>query len=168
MIECSICLENIYKYNLFCNKKLTCKHVFHKKCIKEAFKVKRNCPLCNKHIINKNLIKLKKTHDNKIENLLVKLTVQEKEDLCIELLNESKIKNENLLNKLFFEDINLQKILNKYLVEKNIRNIKILLETRLLNFHSSYNGKTIFDQVLETGNRNIINLFFLTPMLPRL
>jgi len=40
--ECSICLEEC-KRNRY---RLRCKHTFHKKCIKEWFKTKKNCPNC--------------------------------------------------------------------------------------------------------------------------
>ena len=40
--ECSICLEPCR----FGRYKLQCKHIFHKKCIKEWFKTNKSCPNC--------------------------------------------------------------------------------------------------------------------------
>ena len=57
-MECSICLNDITKYN---KKTLECGHIFHYNCIKEWIDKSHNniyyqCPLCRKiHIsINKN------------------------------------------------------------------------------------------------------------------
>ena len=40
--ECSICLEQCKRSRY----RLRCKHVFHKKCIKEWFKTNKSCPNC--------------------------------------------------------------------------------------------------------------------------
>lgn len=47
--ECSICLEKISSYHLYVTK---CNHTFHENCIKEAYKVNKNCPLCRSNISN--------------------------------------------------------------------------------------------------------------------
>lgn len=49
--ECSICLEPCKKGRY----RLRCKHVFHKKCIKEWFKTNKSCPNCRIKLPNINI-----------------------------------------------------------------------------------------------------------------
>ena len=54
---CSICLDEYTDDDKII--KLTCNHIYHKGCIKEWFKVNKNCPNCRKNIIShKNTKKL--------------------------------------------------------------------------------------------------------------
>ena len=47
--KCSICLEEYTReYDII---ELNCEHQYHKKCIKEWFKINKNCPQCRKNII---------------------------------------------------------------------------------------------------------------------
>ena len=47
--SCSICLEDFEDESKVVV--LSCKHIYHKKCIKEWTKIKRNCPLCKVSIV---------------------------------------------------------------------------------------------------------------------
>lgn len=52
-ISCSVCLENIY----FNEKKLSCGHSFHSKCINKWFLIKKNeCPYCRTQHYEENII----------------------------------------------------------------------------------------------------------------
>ena len=44
--ECCICLERMKTKNRTTLKVLTCKHVFHTKCIEEWNKINNTCPIC--------------------------------------------------------------------------------------------------------------------------
>jgi hypothetical protein len=44
IIDCPICLESTNKVS-----SLPCNHKFHYTCLKEWFKVNRNCPICRKN-----------------------------------------------------------------------------------------------------------------------
>lgn len=44
--DCCICLETMKNKNRTTLKVLTCKHVFHSKCIKEWNKINNTCPIC--------------------------------------------------------------------------------------------------------------------------
>ena len=44
-MECSICQEKIYKW-LCQNKKLSCGHDYHRKCINKWLTKESNCPVC--------------------------------------------------------------------------------------------------------------------------
>ena len=53
--KCAICLEKFTNNDLVCD--ITCKHTFHKKCIKIWAKHKDSCPLCKRDLINNRKIK---------------------------------------------------------------------------------------------------------------
>lgn len=65
--ECSICNDNDNKQLLFI-KLNQCLHQFHKKCIDEWFKKKKQCPLCLKYLEKKD-DKKEKTEKNEIINI---------------------------------------------------------------------------------------------------
>ena len=45
---CSVCHEG-YEEGVECIE-LNCKHVFHRKCISQWLKLKRNCPMCKQEV----------------------------------------------------------------------------------------------------------------------
>lgn len=47
-LDCAICLDNLE--GEFPTTKLKCKHEFHFDCITEAFKRKKECPLCRSNV----------------------------------------------------------------------------------------------------------------------
>ena len=48
--ECIICLNAMSKPEDM--MRLTCKHEYHRKCISEWFKEKRECPMCRNYDVN--------------------------------------------------------------------------------------------------------------------
>ena len=71
---CAICRESLIKDTDNLVVITSCKHEFHRKCIKEAMKHNKNCPLCRKKIkylrykdrllLSKTIKHLKKTRKN--------------------------------------------------------------------------------------------------------
>jgi len=55
--ECPICYENFFLNNSSSVVSLSCGHVFHKKCIKEAFnRMSHNCPVCRNPMSNPQIL----------------------------------------------------------------------------------------------------------------
>lgn len=47
-IDCSICINKVYKNRIV--TVLECKHIFHKKCIKEWLGSSKTCPMCRGNV----------------------------------------------------------------------------------------------------------------------
>lgn len=152
--ECSICLQAIY----FKQKKLACKHTFHKKCIKEMFKTtdRRSCPLCMKHIMAKPETKLlTATTTESIDNIY---TLHESKINPNELIIEAMKHGNIILMSYLLSKVDLNKVITELIDSENIDLVKLLITTNKINFHATKNGQTLIDRVHATKNRELINV----------
>lgn len=152
--ECSICLQRIF----FARKKLACRHLFHKKCIKDMFKAtgRRSCPLCMRYIMAKP------------ETKLLAATTTETID-AIYTLHESNVNPEELiveaidyanltLVSYLLPRVNLNDVVSKLIDTENIHGIELLLSTRKINFHATKQGQTLIERAYATKNSALIHV----------
>jgi WD40 repeat protein len=72
--ECPICYENFFDKKYPSIVSLSCGHVFHKKCIKEAFiRTSHNCPVCRKSMNNPQILQniLGRNQQNSVDGLMI-------------------------------------------------------------------------------------------------
>jgi hypothetical protein len=169
---CPICLEKMtWRQKI---KKLICNHEYHAKCIKMIYKLQ--CPLCETPIFSQyeeKILKCKNSHKlikllqhqsseaKNIENLFFFLLSQKNKTQRFNLFNwknEHYLKILNLLYKYCdFTDILANNLNNEFLVND-------LIEKNNINWYKTFNGKTLFELVVEKSD----NLFIINSILNKL
>ena len=151
--ECAICLCKIYFFQY--EKKLKCKHGFHRKCIESIYK--NECPLCRRVFISKQCLK---------QAL--------KRDAITLIYYIENVENKNVIETIFLEQFFkpqkkyecLQKMIYTYfdftdLVMKNLDNSflfwDLIAHNVEINWYKTFNTWQFDELVVEkTKDQNVI------------
>ena len=163
--ECSICLNRMYRI-VFYGKTiginthtLECGHSFHLSCISNILvsRIKTTCPICQLYTfspIEKKLLKYTKTLSEEDKNYLSSLH----HDRAMILLKESiKLKNNNLTTEIA-DRFDPTEVLHYYIERKDINAILQLMYSKSLNWHRTFQGKTLIEAALNSNDQSIIQL----------
>lgn len=161
-------------------EKIACGHIFHSSCINMVYK--SQCPLCEYPIFNKNektilkcnnsskiTILLKTYFDSygKFNNLYFYIVKSLSSfSLCSTRRNSNKNKRYLKILKLSYKHCDFTDILAIALKKSSLdtsfityEKMKELIQTARINWHTTFNGKTLFELAIEnTDNLAIINL----------
>lgn len=144
--KCNICLSDI----TFKKVKLSCKHVYHEKCI--AAVVDKKCPVCKRYIFNRFEQKLLKGSPEEFD--FTNYSPDDALALLDEAIKRGILHVINMLLKLYDPST----LMMRYIEENNVKGVKILLKSKHLNYHATKNNKTIMDMAKESTNHEIKQL----------
>lgn len=182
---CPICLEKIKKWTFWVSqrsktircwlniKKIACGHIFHLRCINMIYK--SQCPLCEYPIFNQNEEAILKCNDiAKITHLLKtyfdygefkNLYFYIIKSLSTLSISSNRRKRYIKILTLAYKHCDFTNILaaslegTKSYCVVTYEEIDELIQKARINWHKTFNGKTLFELVTEnTDNLSIINL----------
>lgn len=146
--ECSICLDRL----IFKRKKLGCGHAFHRRCIALALKTRNECPICSAFVFNEhesNLLTSKaKFNPNSLssERSMVVLREAIRRDKSSDLV------------RLITAQYDPSRLVYEFIAEKDVPALKAVIASRMLNWHSTVNDKTIVEAALNSDDANVIDV----------
>ncbi|MGL5961432.1 MAG: hypothetical protein ACRCZ0_05710 [Cetobacterium sp.] len=184
---CPICLEKIKKWTFWVSqksktirywlniKKIACGHIFHSRCINMIYKAQ--CPLCEYPIFNQNEEAILKCNDiSKIIDLLkTYFDYGEFKNIYFYIIkslstlpiSSNRRKRYLKILTLAYKHCDFTDILAIILEQSSSKSycaityeeIHELIQKARINWHKTFNGKTLFELVTETtDNLSIINL----------
>lgn len=139
--------------------KLPCGHCFHSSCITDinTFKEKRltYCPICQQYIYTrreKQLLKNKKYTADDISYI----TNMEYER-AMELLKIAIAFKGSSLIYVIITNFDPTELVHYYISTADTNSISILLNSKCLNWHRTFHGKTLIEAALDGGNPDVIH-----------
>lgn len=149
--ECSICLERLILHR----KRLSCGHVFHSRCVKMLHNATK-CPICLGFIFDEKELQLLKS--TSIKNSIDILNTIDPDRIIPHILREA-IDRQNLqLVNLIINKYDPSRLVYEYIAEKKANNLKLIINSRLLNWHSTCNNKTIIETALDSKHESVIDI----------
>lgn len=162
--ECSICLNRMFAVNFkqkFIGikvRKLQCGHVFHKSCIEYVLDHRTTCPICQLHVYtSKEAALLKKTKILPVDREYIASMTNER---AMILLRDAVRMNQKELVEGINEFFDPTEVVHHYIEKRNIDAILQLIYSKCLNWHRTFQGKTLLDAAIATNDsliRNIIS-----------
>ena len=148
--ECPICLEDMWL-----RKTLRCGHSYHKKCINMALAVKQMCPLCRASSCEpcEPCEERSRGGASRVSGPLDQLTVEDQAEIVEKCIQEAASPG------VLFPHINMRVVISYFINRGNILCLSYLLEHCRVNFHATFRGRTINEEVLECSDERVRQLF---------
>ena len=160
--ECAICLSKMYAVSIFgfCVlkkknvTKISCGHLFHRKCIDMALEKRDVCPICQRTVFNKTeQCMLRGTiHRDTIHRDTNDLVVKMSSERALIMLKEAiRINNDELIS-IIIDRFDPSELVHHYISTRDIRAILKLMKSKCINHHNTFHGKTIVDSAIESND----------------
>jgi len=146
--ECIICLDIM----VFKRRKLGCGHVFHRRCIDSALRLKNECPICSSLVFD--------DYETRLLNGKATFAADSlPSERAIMVLREAirRGKTPDLVKRVVARH-DPSRLAHEYITEKDAKSLSSVISARTLNWHSTSNDKTVVDAALGSQNENIINV----------
>lgn len=153
--ECSICLDKMYRVkHVGVNiRKLPCGHVYHKTCVEAALDCRNVCPICQVYVYNLSDTKL-------LEKM--SLTREDCEYIgamshhnAMLLLQDSMRIGNTMLTAEIVSRFDPTEVLHYCIYKRDVPAIIQLIYSKCLNWHRSFQGKTLVKAAEDTCDLTI-------------
>ena len=151
--ECSICLSKmivVSKKHNFVGvniRKLSCGHTFHKTCIAAVLKHRHLCPICQSYVYTAEeaaLLKKKTITSSDVQYLA---TIPSERAMV--LLKDAVKMGLKMLIEAICAIFDPTEVVHHYIIQNNVEALLQLVYSKWLNWHRTYNGKTLVDAAAE-------------------
>lgn len=158
--ECSICLSRMVAVNMkrkFMGikvRKLPCGHYFHKTCIENVLLHRNTCPICQLHVYSSKeaaLLKRVKPDDRPFISSMTN-------ERAMILLRDAVRLNQKELVEEICAIFDPTEVLHHYISKRNVDAILQLIYSKCLNWHRTFQGKTLIEAALATNDPLIKNI----------
>ena len=151
-------LPTLIKTKVFNLKQLKCGHIFHRDCIDMVYEP--ICPLCRIYLVDEELMeKVTKKLLKHPSSLEVKKMVEPlPKEFIHELLKRIVEKNNPDIVKQVLRVVNPSSLLMEAIEKKDEKMVELLAQSRKINWDQTFQGKTLLEHSVCSGNEVIANL----------